>query len=52
MGKSKEMYAFYFQQLLMNVDVNDVYQQQDYYLNKQDYDQDRINTESIKESLQ
>ncbi|QDP53043.1 MAG: hypothetical protein GOVbin3107_41 [Prokaryotic dsDNA virus sp.] len=48
MGKSKDMYMFYHQ--LMNID--DIYLQQEYLLNEQENDENRIYTESTKESLQ
>lgn len=48
MGKSKETYMFYHQ--LMSID--DIYLQQEYLLNEQENDKDRIHTESTKESLQ
>ena len=48
MGKSKEIYMFYHQ--LMSID--DIYLQQEYLLNEQENDKDRIYTESTKKSLQ
>tara|TARA_R100000388_G_scaffold94617_1_gene82433 strand:+ start:2243 stop:2419 length:177 start_codon:yes stop_codon:yes gene_type:complete len=48
MGKSKDIYMFYHQ--LMNID--DIYLQQEYLLNEQKNDKDRIHTESTEESLQ
>ena len=48
MGKSKDMYMFYHQ--LMTID--DVYIQQEYLLNEQQYDENRINKQSTGESLQ
>ena len=42
------MYMFYHQ--LMNID--DIYLQQEYLLNEQENDENRIYTESTKESLQ
>ncbi len=48
MGKSKDMYMFYHQ--LMTID--DVYLQQEYLLNEQQYDENRINTKPTEKSLQ
>ena len=48
MGKSKDMYMFCHQ--LMTID--DVYIQQEYLLNEQQYDENRINKQSPGEGLQ
>ena len=48
MGKSKDMYMFCHQ--LMTID--DVYIQQEYLLNEQQYDENRINKQSTREGLQ